>query len=332
MHWRDSELYLQLLHIVTWKHIVAFLASTFEPFKNDLEGWILHSDLFDAAYVAVVADPKRWFWSVQLLNFTAALMVFYWSEGSFRAISKRGGSYVAAFVYVWLGFLGAISVSFAFFLVQKYAIEKSARLSSPGRPSALMSVAVVLALLSVAVTPYIPANSPIFGYNLKVLHVLLSLPILIATGPALWSRGTTERAIVRGGNDNSPASLYAFLSGASLLSHLHLSLTHLYGASQGGVVGTQGFRDLFDAVFDNACQVSISADLLFTTIIAICFIILEIGHGQAQRRLNGFSSSVIGLALITATPFVSISTTFPAFLAWREGWRAVDKAEKEKER
>lgn len=114
----------------TWIHILAFLDGTFSA-HADLEDFLLNSDLFDAAYVAVVSDPKRWFWSVQVLNFTVGLMVFYWSEGVHRCVfgqAQGAGralarNAVSAFVYVWVGFLGAISVSLALFLAQRYATE-----------------------------------------------------------------------------------------------------------------------------------------------------------------------------------------------------------------
>ena len=118
---------------MTWKLIFKFLASTFESFPT-LSDWVRDSDLFDAAYVAVAVQP-RWFWTVQLLNFTATLIVFYWSEGPHNALpvlrSRSGAlaTYISAFVYVWLGFLGAISVSFPLFLVQWFAIQSKVQAS-----------------------------------------------------------------------------------------------------------------------------------------------------------------------------------------------------------
>lgn len=203
-----------------------------------------------------------------------------------------------------------------------FVTTESTAYTTPGRPPALISFLLVLALIAIAVTPYIPGTSPIFGINLKALHVILALPVFLATGPALWSRGDVVSHIQPTERETDAGSLYGFLAGASLLSHVHSLLGYYYS-----YVGNAPFRDLWRTVFDNPCQTSVAADLLFASITAIFFMVVEIAREDGKARPVGRAGWLIGGALIISTPLLSVSTTFPAFLAWREGWRAISATE-----
>lgn len=201
---------------------------------------------------------------------------------------------------------------------------------APGRPPAIIPFLIFLALLSIAATPYLPPTSPFFGVNLKGLHLILTIPVCMETGIALWSRGAPKQPKHNSGR-GGPGSLYAFIAGVSLMSHVHLVVTHFYGMPWTTVGSTGGtFAELYDAILDNHCQASITADLAGISGIVMAFILIEVWRSEGKTRNLGFAGFVIGALLIVATPFLSVSTTFPAFLAWREGWREVERVEYKK--
>ncbi|KAI8593509.1 hypothetical protein BDZ88DRAFT_404938 [Geranomyces variabilis] len=129
---------------VTWIEIFEFLYGDYRDFKaankqlrSDvvLDQYLLdsNSDWFNAAYVAVTDNDAGWFWSSQLLNTAAVIVALYWSEGAHRwgraskqtagAVYKVAGM-ASALAYESLGFLGAMSTSFALFLAQRHATNR----------------------------------------------------------------------------------------------------------------------------------------------------------------------------------------------------------------
>jgi hypothetical protein len=101
---------------------------------HTLAGWLSEYLFVDGAYVESAKDHRRWFWSAQLINFTATLVCFVWQEGGHRVVvvdregedqsrlrkgKLKGAWFVNTTVHAILGFLGSISAAFPLFLIQR---------------------------------------------------------------------------------------------------------------------------------------------------------------------------------------------------------------------
>ncbi|KAJ3217957.1 asparagine-linked glycosylation protein [Dinochytrium kinnereticum] len=261
--------------------------------------WVIDSDLFDAAYVNVAKDVANWWWSAQLLNFAITLVVFFWAEGAHRVvvferegddgrIKGRGAWFVSALLYTVLGFLGAISAAFPLFLIQRSLLARAGpyTISRPERPSTFLTFCAVFSGICVMITPYIPVASPNFGINLKVIHVLLLAPLITSSGFTVffWPSASSQRRQFSQGVGIAP--LYGFLAGISLMSHLGLSLDHF-------LKGNGTVTELFETWEGNPCQLSISADLIFTTVVASVFMLREAVIGPASGRGKAAFASLV---------------------------------------
>lgn len=134
---------------VTWIQIFSFIKTDYVAFEagyppyslpslsRTLGTYLRESSWFDAAYLAVL-KPLGWFYSLQLLNVASVIIVLIWSEGPQHwyktdAVRKVGpwarAGLASAFAYLLLGFLGAMSVCFALFLVQREVVEGECKIS-----------------------------------------------------------------------------------------------------------------------------------------------------------------------------------------------------------
>ncbi|KAJ3099871.1 hypothetical protein HDU97_002700 [Phlyctochytrium planicorne] len=257
--------------------------------------WIIDSDLFDAAYVNVAGTNANWWWSAQLLNFSITMIVFYWTEGAHRVVvleredseapkvkvKGKGTWFISALIYTLLGFFGAISASLPLFLIQRSVLSRSGpyTISRPARPSTLLTFSVVFTAIAVMLTPFITVKSPYFGVNLKVIHILLLTPMILASGITVifWPAVSPKRRQFLQGVGLAP--IYSFLAGISLTSHLSLSMEHF--VKNGGSIWS-----LLQVLEGNPCQLSISADLIFTTVVASVFMLREAVIGPASGRIK----------------------------------------------
>ncbi|KAJ3196694.1 hypothetical protein HK101_008033 [Irineochytrium annulatum] len=305
---------------VTWGYIFAWLRSGYDEALakpgGSLTTWIVESDLFDAAYAAVSEDRRNWWWSVQLLNFTCTLIVFMWTEGAHHVVladrgpdapkvKGRGAWFISPLVYTVLGFIGAISVAFPLFLIQRSLVTVSSpyTLERPARPTTLLTLMMVLSIASNTLTPFIAKDSSYFGYNLKALHFFLLLPIILVAGRTLifWPAQSERRRRVVSGIGVAP--LYGFLAGGSIVSHLNLSLDYFVRSN-----GTAA--DLMAAIFSNPCQTSITSDLGFTTLVASVFMLREAVVGPVSGRVVATFAAAV---LVLLSPFLSISGGVASF-------------------
>lgn len=105
---------------------------------NDVLRWVEGADLFERAYVLVTFDVRGWIWSQQLLFLSITVSVIMWSEGSMRVsrgpgqerltmsvgqggkrVNNKNGNgttFLSAWIFLILGFLGAMSAGFSLFL------------------------------------------------------------------------------------------------------------------------------------------------------------------------------------------------------------------------
>ncbi|KAJ3334219.1 hypothetical protein HDU76_006591 [Blyttiomyces sp. JEL0837] len=316
---------------ITWSAIFEWIGMDIVRHLSKPEGslakWLVNADLFDAAYVNVSQDPRGWWFSVQLLNFTASFIVFMWAEGPHRYFfydkdpaeqrAKRTHWFVNGYVYTTLGFIGAISVAFPLFLVQRSMVTGPYMVNWPTRPRLFLTLMMVFTVISNAITPFLSSDSMWFSYNLRALHVFLFLPIaFVSSTPgftlkptSVKSKSTQERGI-------GMAPLYAFLAGASLLSHINLTMQLFNDGASNNILGSIVL--LWQAIWKNPCQVSITADLFFATVVASIFMLRESVVGPRTGRAMAVFAAI---CLVCLSPILSISVTFPTFMTYREGWR-----------
>lgn len=172
----------------------------------------------------------------------------------------------------------------------------------------------------VALTPKLPVDSTIFGIYLKLLHLALMLPILGAAGPALVSHPRVIATNANVGKDNTIASLYAFMALSHFISQSAV-MYHIFASFHGRTTG-EIVKHLYDAIFDNPCQISITADLAFATIIGLLFILREARKGLKAGKIEVKMGVAICAGSVLLVPFIGISVVLPAFLALREYWRS----------
>ncbi|KAI9205281.1 uncharacterized protein BJ171DRAFT_71053 [Polychytrium aggregatum] len=329
---------------ITWFYILRWIGSDLQAYwiQDPVQGftnWVVHSDLFDAAYVAVVNSSAGWWWSCQHLLYTLTVIVFFWAEGPHRLDPAAGPkANTNTWIFVVLGFLGAMGFSVPLFLAQHHIYARGSLpvLVQP-QPSMLLSICIGLSLLSVVSTTYTPLDSPLFGFNLKLLHGLLFLPIVIAGGLGIFAprrsdhsdRSPPETARHRSHDSASQgylSNLYWLIAGAAITSHAMLTLDH-FSTRKLDALG------LWAAIWTNDCQTSISVDYLASLVVITFFMAREIVRQLSQtsqaskpKQQQGLFLTTVAVGLLwsglAALALVaSLSVVFPIFLAVREGWK-----------
>ncbi|TPX36136.1 hypothetical protein SmJEL517_g01617 [Synchytrium microbalum] len=350
---------------ITWLEIIRWMESLLADYQAKTGGsftdWMQRVDIFDAAYALVVNTTEKWWWSSQHLLFTVSVMIFFWREGIHRALSypfipvskeaaeialprsKRSSKkaepapavtgerlsiwFANTFVFVLLGFLGAISTCLALFLIQHNPSLKSHTLRIKDvQPTAALNTFILMSVTSIAATIILEPGTFAFFWNLRALHLFLILPIILDSGtswfkvlrsplsPPSVDDETTKTPVKQNRLSKSKKpgkprrkwevkDLYNLVGFMSLVSHL--TLTAFYFARYGGTV-----TELIRAVFDNHCQTSITADYLFAMVAVVVFMITE------TRRLSINGGLVFWMML--SMPLLSSSSIFPFYLALRE--------------
>ncbi|TPX43984.1 hypothetical protein SeMB42_g04481 [Synchytrium endobioticum] len=327
---------------VTWHHIIAWMQSLLQEYRESTGGtvvqWMQRVDIFDAAYVLVSDSIDKWWWSSQHLLFAVSLIIFFWREGVHRAqpytysgsteplasqaTKKRANKsdgitippppspehqpfmmwFANTLTFVILGFFGAISTTFALFLIQHNPNQEAYTPKIKGiRPSALLNIMVLASAASIGITPFLKPGTSYFYWNLRLFHLFLLAPIMVVAGRNFTIVLKSPRA-PHSTNYEAPESpkgakpssisknvdfkwefqhLYILVSQASLLSHILLTMAYL--------TSHKGLYGLRRAILGNSCQTSITADYFFSMAIAMVFMISE-----------------------------TYSSTFPCFMAVRE--------------
>lgn len=193
--------------------------------------------------------------------------------------------------FVLLGFFGSMSVGGPLFLAQLDP--------TPQKRSQVRSVPTILALLilfgeaSVILTPLLETMSPAFKYNLVLTHALFLIPSLMTFNPETHNRFSTIRL----------PTLYFILSVIALVSHVTYTLPFFLSPIMKKSI-------LYQALWFNHCQTSISADLIFNNVLAAVYML------QSSYRSGKL---YVGIVSTLAMPLLSVSTVLPLYLGWREG-------------
>eukprot|EP01135_Chromosphaera_perkinsii_P012343 Nk52_evm11s2640 gene=Nk52_evmTU11s2640 len=324
--------------VICWKNILEYLGTEMNTkFKGDFQQFIHNTQFFLEAYRDVSDTPQRWWWSSQLLAFVLTWVVFLYTA------SKRNGSstgsvffdsHKTVWLYFSLGFFGAISTaSFLFFadLFLTYEIRRM-KTSGPGQNpyaniykyylktfhvpfSRTLALCIAAATASVCIFPSLAGAPSVFELNTFVLHVSLFLPALHFIF-AKCDAGTSSGDEIHLSKCAWPLGFFCILCGIGISVRTYTTfevLKSVDGVSDANLsvdglkkITIAALNSLFTPSVWNLCQTSITADVFFTGIAILFFMISE--------------SGMFGLVFWFLTvPTGGIGVSFPLFLAIREG-------------
>lgn len=188
-------------------------------------------------------------------------------------------------------------------------------------------ILIVCLFIAIVSLVFIPVTSgTVFNRNIVFGHGIVLLPFFFpstkrkddrysSSSTFYWS---AHPSIHRTQSSTILASVYSLLAGTSLLHHL-ISSVSLF------MKGTDFLSVLFGilvAADGNHAQSSITWDLLFTTLECCAFFFFGMNQNLFYWSViddnsleGGFK---VGLLFAAVTPFLSLATTFPLFLVYRE--------------
>ncbi|KAF9139236.1 hypothetical protein BGX30_008219 [Mortierella sp. GBA39] len=296
---------------ITWYYILSFFQKEYVTLGSDLNRFILESDLFVQAYAIVTNTLPKWWWSSQLLLLTGTALTCWSVEGQTLRLEKQAhnatkpakkSKWTPTWWFVLLGFFGSMSVGGPLFLAQLDPNPKITRTQTRTVPT-LLALLILLGEVSVIATPFLPSMSREFMINLIATHALFLVPALLTFNPETH-KGISTFSLPR---------LYFILSIIGLLSHTFYTLPFFFSPIMKPKV-------LYNALWFNHCQTSISADMILNNLLAAVYMI------QSSKQLKKLK---VGLALTLALPVLSVSTVLPLYLGWRERQLVVSKSVKD---
>ncbi|MBM4252742.1 MAG: hypothetical protein FJ146_12275 [Deltaproteobacteria bacterium] len=244
----------------TWLYVVKFFVWTYTTQSaGNWHEWVANADLFVQAYRLVSQTPEQWFWSSQLLLFACGYVSILRSAFGREALW-----------WALLGFLGAISVSLAFFIAYLICqtqlpfdededdeenpwinpLLRVERLTMGLIPATAISLTVVL----IAAVPWFDVNSVAYAAILLAVHLLLVVALL-PTPEVLAKRSIT---------------LWTWLK--ILAVAIFVTVT----AQTASMIGTNPSKNAMDllrrmlgAITSNDCQISITMDLGFVFVASL---------------------------------------------------------------
>ncbi|KAG0227685.1 hypothetical protein BGW42_002769 [Actinomortierella wolfii] len=312
----------------TWYYILSWFHVEYVALGSNIDRFILESDLFVKAYAIVTDNLTKWWWSSQLLICTGTLLT-YWSvesqslrieveEHNHQNRTKsnfKKRTWTPTWWFVLLGFFGSMSVGGPMLLAQldsdddsnsniknKSAKKRNATCHTRSVPGWLV-LAILLGEISVILTPFFDTSDKRFTINLMLTHVFFLIPALFQFDPRLMRGGWSGRVAL--------PHLYILLALIALTSQFAYTLPFLPIGGSSGLTAQPvlSVKDLYKALWDNHCQTSISADLMFNNLLAAIVMI---------RTSAGLGKSAVGWILTALMPLLSVSTVLPLFLAWKE--------------
>lgn len=285
-----------LAFLVTWYFIAVYMYDEIYRFATWEEFKSRDGSLFFGAYRAVVDTKARWFYSSSLLSYVLISTPYIILEGA-----KMGLTRSQTFAYVVLGFLGAVSVSHALFFAHslerirsnKEVEEEEEEECNNGiinkRVSGMLVTCALLAMHSIVMLErtHLPATRGEFEIHLLVVHFILLLPTLWGL-PSCSSAPSTlddDGARRRGWN-----AYRLLVASVAVPSHVHTFISVL---SQ-----NNGFRVLFTDFLENPCSISITVDVIVSTLITALYV-------RERRRLSlkGHYERTKKMMKNTAAPF-----------------------------
>ena len=315
----------------TWTEILRFIYEDIDVHGGSSAYWFAHSQVFVRAYIAVTDTLAGWWWSSQLLMFVAPLMLFF----RVHALQHPG---IPVLAYAFLGFLGAISVATPLLLLE-VALRSRQQTGNdvpiagmPAMPAytagALAASMACALLLPTALA--VRAEAGLLAY--KVLLIAVHVALLVAALPFGWRLCTRSAEVRSNGMLLFLAAAGALAAGSHLLNTAdvvrELQQSSTGGASPGGLLLTV-VSGGFPAA--NACQASISTDVVGTVVtVALYITAATAGVTQETRALgsdaapaakdcNVGRSIANALCFVAAVPLVSLCGACCALVLFREG-------------
>ena len=219
----------------TWYHIISWMIGDIARYEN-LNEWLDKSDLFVEAYKQVALSAEHWFWSSQLLTFVVPWVLFV------SLCTKKDKIWIPL-SYIWLGFAGAISLALPLFLIRSQSTVRSLKLPRGGNTHFIVSMLVFISLCCIVGMPFVKDEGIYFGVLLGLLHVaLFLLPI----------------AFNRFGSPDFSILLKLVLT-AVVIAYVY----NIY------LVSSTSPQLLWEAIWSNHCQASITLDLFFVSSITL---------------------------------------------------------------
>eukprot|EP00127_Corallochytrium_limacisporum_P002777 Clim_evm21s139 gene=Clim_evmTU21s139 len=243
--------------LITWYQILSWVFADAANYE-DATQWVQYSDLFDSAYMDVMANSARYWWSSSLLHWVCVGVVFLRVESSRYNVST-----VQATAFCLGGFLGAISVAFSLFFSVVQAARGVYRYRAPQMSWPAMACPMI-GILCIELLRY-PEYPRFFSLALFGLHVILVVPVIWP--PPLLKDMQREDAqhVFR------LTITYAAIAGASTLSWWSNCITVL--------LREFNVQDAITEGFSTPLQTSISSDICLTTF-ASMLLILHDKNGQ----------------------------------------------------
>ncbi|KAF9929363.1 hypothetical protein FBU30_001629 [Linnemannia zychae] len=300
---------------ITWYYILSFFKKEYVSLGSDLNRFILESDLFVQAYAIVTNTLPKWWWSSQLLLLTGTALTCWSVEGqtlrldkeaynATKTASQKKSKWTPTWWFVLLGFFGSMSVGGPLFLAQLDPNPKAKRALTRTVPTVL-AILILLGEVSVMATPFIPTMTPPFTLNLIATHAFFLIPSLLTFNPETH-KGLSTFSLPR---------LYFILSLIGLFNHIFYTLPFVLSPIMTPKV-------LYNALWFNHCQTSISADMILNNVLAAVYMI---------QSSKGLKKMKVGIALTLALPVLSVSTVLPLYLGWRERQLVVKRGDKKRQ-
>ncbi|KAF9160428.1 hypothetical protein DFQ26_005530 [Actinomortierella ambigua] len=343
-----ASLFTTWYYILSWFHVeYVALGSNLDRFilESDLfvKAYALVTDNLSkwwwSSQLLIGTGTLLTFWSVEGQSLRLEVEEHNHQNRTKTNFKKR--TWTPTWWFVLLGFFGSMSVGGPLFLAQLDNQDRQQQQQQQQRSSnnsikrttttcharsvpGWLVLTILLGEISVLLTPFFATTDKRFTINLMLTHAFFLIPALFSFDPRLTRGGWSGRMTL--------PRLYILLALIALVSqfaytlpfltfgnnvrfsNIFESLLHYSGLrdSSSSHLHAQpalSVKDLYWALWDNHCQTSISADLVFNNLLAAIVMV---------RTSTSMGKAAVGWILTAWMPLLSVSTVLPLFLAWKE--------------
>ncbi|CAO3696477.1 unnamed protein product [Umbelopsis ramanniana] len=264
---------------------------------NSISHWLHNVSLFDDAWRTVSVGAVQWLWSHQLCAFTVSV----WTP--FLALEAQRRNIPFPWAYMLLGQVVAISFAACLF----FAVMAALPLRAAGNiqfNAPVTAFCSAIGIATVLISPYV-ATSSAFMPNLLAMHAVLVVPLVL---PERLLRPYTSRQPL------ALAAIYLFAAGANFANFLQQVIALLATSESKNLI-----QLMVKVLYSHPAQSSIGWDIICVSLFGATWMIADsrsLDRPKSAAHLG--VSQKIAYMLFICTPFLSISTTLPLYLAWRE--------------
>ena len=287
--------------------------------------------IFFSSYYGACSSPVGWLWTSPSFTFaTTTYIVFVLTDKSNITRSMRAAHLLVMFFI-------ALSVSWPLYLLAsaysepfpEHKISNSQRYvitQTRTRVAWLLALLVLVDSVCIRVMHSYLSDSTVVMLALAAVHVLPLVLMVHVFRPQLLLTPVSTML-----SPTQRRRLYALIATLALGFHLWawyqaypnlpgLELSDLLSSPSAGVVKL--YEQVLSTMGDNLWQLSVSYDLLFTTLASVVYI-------WSTTKTEAKLKTCLYLLLI---PFLSISVIFPLFLAMRDSDPAIAEVKRERKR